>query len=99
MKQYPLPELLDSVTGLVVEFSRLILFGDFNLSSLGVGSEATMIAMVCPRSSRALCDILPDPGFLVDQWEHDLKLGKVSVSSLSDHFLMALQFSDAARLE
>lgn len=63
------------MAGLVVEFPRLMLFGDFNLPSLGVGSEATMTAMGCPRSARALSGILPDLDFVLDQWDHDLKLG------------------------
>lgn len=35
-----LPELLEAISGLVVEFPRLVVLGDFNLLSLGVTSEA-----------------------------------------------------------
>ncbi|KAM3855847.1 uncharacterized protein M6D78_000899 [Vipera latastei] len=98
-----LPELLDVLSGLVVEFPKLMVLGDFNLPSLGGSSELArefMASMAAMDLSQIISGLTherghtPDLVFLSGRWRDDIGGGATTVTPLSwtDHHLLRLDF-------
>lgn len=84
-------ELLDYTSGLAVEFLRFIVLGNFNLPSIGMGSEvaqgcmATIMAMGLSQINQSLTwhnSHTLELVFLLKQWQCNLKLGDLLGISL-----------------
>lgn len=95
-------EFLDSMSELVMEFSRLVLLRHFNLPSLGLRSEVAQEFMVTMmtiglsqiiQNPRKDSGSMPDLMFLLNQLLYDLKLWDQSVSNLSCHAMIIMRFS------
>lgn len=80
-----LTEFLNPISGLTIEFPRFMVLGDFNLPSLGMGSEVVqefMVTMIAIGLFQAIQspiqarDNIPDLVILLEQWLCDLNLGK-----------------------
>uniref|UniRef100_A0A2D4H749 Endonuclease/exonuclease/phosphatase domain-containing protein n=1 Tax=Micrurus lemniscatus lemniscatus TaxID=129467 RepID=A0A2D4H749_MICLE len=84
--------VLEAVTGLAVEFPRLMVLGDFNLPSLGESSDAAQEFMAS-MTTMDLTQVVQGPThrgghmldlvFLSGQWRHDLDLRCIVNSPLS----------------
>lgn len=80
-------ELLDYISGLAVEFLRFIVLGNFNLPSIGVGSEVAQGCMATGLSqiNQSLTwhnSHTLELVFLLKQWQCNLKLGELLGISL-----------------